>query len=152
LHKQRNSLQHRSLTHRSRLYRKPLFKSFSREGVIVDGTKLATIHGLFFLVSGTWPLINIHSFQRITGPKTDLWLVKTVGLLIAVIGLNLMLDSYRNNVSFETAVLAATSSLSLALIDVVYATKKTISRIYLLDAAVELSLVMGWAWVVTSWW
>jgi hypothetical protein len=35
-------------------------------------------------MTGLWPLVSIGTFQQVTGPKTDLWLVKTVGVLIAV--------------------------------------------------------------------
>ena len=42
--------------------------------------------GLFYLTSGIWPLIDMPSFEAVTGRKTDKWLVKTVGLLVAVSG------------------------------------------------------------------
>lgn len=38
--------------------------------------------GLFYLTSGIWPLIDMPSFEAVTGRKTDKWLVKTVGLLL----------------------------------------------------------------------
>jgi hypothetical protein len=41
---------------------------------------------VFYLVSGLWPLVHLQSFLTVTGPKTDLWLVKTLGVLISVIG------------------------------------------------------------------
>ena len=49
--------------------------------------KLALLQGIFYVATGVWPLIDIVSFQVVTGPKTDLWLVKTVGVLVTVIGL-----------------------------------------------------------------
>lgn len=48
--------------------------------------------GIYFMLAGVWPLVNIHSFEVITGPKVDVWLVKTVGLLVAVIGAVLLLS------------------------------------------------------------
>jgi len=42
--------------------------------------------GLFYLTSGIWPLLDMPSFEAVTGRKTDKWLVKTVGLLVAVSG------------------------------------------------------------------
>jgi 8-oxo-dGTP pyrophosphatase MutT (NUDIX family) len=45
----------------------------------------------FYLLTGIWPLLHIQSFQSVTGPKTDLWLVKTAGVLITVIGAVLMM-------------------------------------------------------------
>ncbi len=47
---------------------------------------VALVQGIYFLVTGIWPLISMRTFLTITGPKTDLWLVKTVGLVLAVIG------------------------------------------------------------------
>lgn len=48
------------------------------------------IQGLYWLVTGLWGLIDIHSFMIVTGPKTDIWLVKTVSVLIVVISLSLL--------------------------------------------------------------
>ena len=36
------------------------------------------------MVFGAWPLVHMRSFEWVSGPKTDHWLVQTVaGLLIA---------------------------------------------------------------------
>ena len=44
--------------------------------------------------TGIWPLLDIESFQDVTGSKTDLWLVRTVGVLVAVIdGVVLLADA-----------------------------------------------------------
>ena len=75
---------------------------------------------LYFSVTGPWPLIDIQSFQDVTGEKTDHWLVYTVALL------------------------GLASAAVLASIDVIFVTRKTISPIYLGDAAVELVFVFGW--------
>jgi hypothetical protein len=45
--------------------------------------RLAARQGVYYLLTGVWPLPSIGSFQRVTGPKTDLWLVRTVGVLVA---------------------------------------------------------------------
>ncbi len=47
---------------------------------------IALAQGIYFLISGIWPILNMRTFLKITGPKTELWLVKTVGLLVAAIG------------------------------------------------------------------
>lgn len=47
---------------------------------------VAALQGLFYLATGVWPLIHIDSFLAVTGSKTDLWLVYTVGLLVSVVG------------------------------------------------------------------
>jgi len=38
------------------------------------------------MVIGIWSLVSIGSFQKVTGPKTDVWLVKTVGVLVIGVG------------------------------------------------------------------
>ncbi|NLX11379.1 MAG: hypothetical protein GXY36_17165 [Chloroflexi bacterium] len=109
---------------------------------------LALLQGAFFAVTGIWPLISPGTFQKVTGPKVDFWLVKTVGILIAVIGSALMLDGGKRRVTSSTRLLAVGSSLGLAAIDVYYAGVRRISPVYLLDAVAELAL--AGAWIVTG--
>ena len=108
---------------------------------------LAAIQGAYFFVTGVWPLVSIGTFQLVTGPKTDLWLVRTVGVLITVIGAVLLLAAKRRAVTPEVALLAVGSALGLAAIDIIYVTARVIAPIYLADAAAELLLVAAWAFV-----
>jgi hypothetical protein len=39
--------------------------------------------GIFYLLTGIWPLVSTNTFQKVTGPKQDLWLVRTAGVWIA---------------------------------------------------------------------
>ena len=100
--------------------------------------------GVYYASTGAWPLVHMRSFLRVTGPKTDLWLVRTVGLLILVIGATLTLAGIRRQVSPETVRLAIGAALALAGIDVVYAAAGRISKIYLLDAVAEVALLLLW--------
>ncbi|HET8631948.1 MAG TPA: hypothetical protein VFL91_31365 [Thermomicrobiales bacterium] len=106
---------------------------------------LALAQGAYYLLTGVWPLVSIGTFQRLTGPKADRWLVKTVGVLVAASGGALLSAGRRRRLTPELAGLAASSAAGLAAIDVVYAAKGRIAPIYLLDALVELALVAGWA-------
>jgi hypothetical protein len=110
--------------------------------------KVALIQGVFYLATGLWPLVDIQSFQLVTGPKTDLWLVKTVGLLVSVVGAALISASRGRRITPEVALLAVGSALSLATIDLVYALSGRISAVYLGDAVVEIGLALLWviAW------
>jgi hypothetical protein len=105
---------------------------------------LGWFQGIFYVLTGVWPLVSIGTFQLVTGPKLDLWLVKTVGLLIAVIGLALLAGAKRRRIGPELVLLAAGSAASLAAVDIVYALSGRISDIYLLDAAVEIPLAVAW--------
>jgi hypothetical protein len=105
---------------------------------------LALVQGVFYAATGLWALVDLDSFMAVTGAKTDRWLVKTVGILVTVIGGVLLVAWRRGGVPFEVALLAIGSALSLATIDVVYVSNGTISPIYLLDAAAEVGLALAW--------
>ncbi len=111
-----------------------------------DAASLVAVgQGLYFAVTGVWPLLHMRSFEAITGPKVDRWLVKTVGLLIAVVGGVLVAAGARRAVTPEIAALATGSAVGLGGIDVVYASAGRISKLYLLDAVAEALLVGVWA-------
>jgi hypothetical protein len=106
---------------------------------------LALVQGIFYLVTGVWPLVSIRSFEAITGPKADRWLVKTAGVLITAIGAALTLAGWRKSVTPELRLLAVGSALGLTGIDVVYVARGRIAKVYLLDALAEVGLVAAWA-------
>lgn len=107
----------------------------------MDGARLlrllAWVQGGFYVATGIWPLLSMTTFETVTGPKTDDWLVKTVGVLVLVIGAVLLAAAARRSFALETVLLAAGSALGLAAVDVVFVAQGTLSPIYLLDAAVE---------------
>ena len=105
---------------------------------------LAILHGVFYAITGIWPLVHIGSFQRVTGPKTDLWLVRTVGLLITVIGIAILAAGYRGTPSTEMVILAVGAPIALIAVDLIYVAAGVIARIYLLDAVVEFALMVAW--------
>lgn len=105
---------------------------------------LAILQGIFYFATGVWPILSIRTFQMVTGPKTDLWLVKTVGALIAVIGLVLTASGLHDRVTFEIVMLATASAAALIIVDINYSLKGVISKIYLLDAVVESVLIVLW--------
>jgi hypothetical protein len=109
----------------------------------------AIVQGGYYLLTGVWALVDIYSFQLVTGPKTDLWLVRTVAVLVAVSGAVLLAAAYRRRISPEIFLLAVGQAIGLAAIDIIYVSMGVISAIYLADAAVEVALVVGWLY---GWW
>jgi hypothetical protein len=105
---------------------------------------LSVGQGIYFLGTGIWSLVSIETFQMVTGPKRDIWLVKTVGAIVSVIGSVLILAGIRRRVTQEVTLLATGSAAALTAIDVVYVAKRRISPIYLLDALAELAMIAGW--------
>ncbi len=108
--------------------------------------RIAQIQAAYFLVTGIWPFLSRRSFEAVTGPKQDYWLVQVVGSLVAVIGASLAAAS-RQDRALETSplqILAIGSAASLGAADVAFAARRRISRIYLADAAAEAALVGAW--------
>lgn len=113
----------------------------------VDGRAVALVQGGYYLVTGVWPLVSLRSFEAVTGPKTDDWLVRTVGVLAATIGGVLTIRAIAGPRNADP-LLGAASAAAFGLVDLVYAGTGRISRIYLADAAVELAF--EGAWLATS--
>jgi hypothetical protein len=106
---------------------------------------IALIQGGFYLATGIWPLVHLPSFEAVTGPKVDGWLVRTVGVIIAVCGAVLMLAGLRRNVGLEAELLGIGNAAGLAGIDIIYVARRRIAPIYLMDALAEILIIAGWA-------
>ena len=106
---------------------------------------LLLAQGVYFFITGVWPVVDMQSFVAVTGPKRDLWLVRTVGLLIAVAGLAMIAAGANSILNAPVLILALGSAAALAAVDIVYVALGTIAKIYLLDAALEIALLLAWA-------
>lgn len=99
--------------------------------------------GAYYVVTGVWAIVHRDSFEMVSGRKRDYWLVRTVGLLAAAIGAALLVSAREERPSPEAAALAVGAGVSFAAVDVVYAARRTISPVYLGDAAVHLLLALA---------
>lgn len=107
---------------------------------------IATLQGIYWSVTGLWPMVHLSSFLWVTGPKKDIWLLYTVSVLILVIGLVLLLAGLRRRVTPEIKGLGIGSALGLIFIDVYYSLQDVISDIYQYDALAEAGLILLWLW------
>lgn len=114
--------------------------------------KLATGQGIFYLAAGLWPVVHYKSFEKVTGPKEDEWLVKTVGLLIAASGAVILGSAMRagenNRLPAETIALGAGHASVLGGVSLYYSAIGRISKIYLLDALTEWAIAGLWVGAV----
>ena len=101
--------------------------------------------GLFYVATGLWPIIHLPSFERVTGPKVDKWLVRTFGGLVAAVGGALIAGAFERRQSRALAILGVGSALALGAADVVYSLRGRISKVYLGDAAAEGAIAATWA-------
>lgn len=102
-------------------------------------------HVAYWLFGALWPLLSMRSFERVTGNKRDEWLVRTVALLMlsVVATLEALRGSRRDERSMR--VLGATSAGALGGVALVGPLVGRISPVYLMDAAVDMTLAVLWA-------
>jgi energy-converting hydrogenase Eha subunit E len=101
--------------------------------------------GWLYLLTGAWPVIHLGSFEAVTGEKYDDFLVRTVGLLLAVIGAALLLALRRRAVTRELLIVTGGTAASLLAIDVIYWALGRLPPIYLVDAVIEAAFVAATA-------
>ncbi len=105
---------------------------------------VAAVQAAYFIPTAALPFTSRRRFEAITGPKSEWWLVLTVASLVGVVGSALALAAQRRPDGAEIVVLGAGSAAALAVIDIVYVVRRRISPIYLVDAAIEGTLLGGW--------
>ena len=108
-------------------------------------TYVGKLQAGYYLSTGIWSVLHRSSFEGLTGRKQDYWLVRTVGLLAASIGLGLYAGSRAGSeVSGDMRVAAIASSVGFAGIDLVEVARRRISPVYLLDLAAQVALLAAW--------
>ena len=96
------------------------------------------------MIFGIWPLVHMPSFEAVSGTKTDQWLVRTVAGLMVVNGLTQLLAARSREGLWLARVVGLGTAGTLGAVDLVYAPGGRISRVYLLDAAVEGVWITAW--------
>jgi hypothetical protein len=109
---------------------------------------LLAVQGAYSLITALWGLVDIESFMDVTGPKTDVWLVKAVSVLIVPLALCLLSVIYINNSIVTAAILGITSAIGLGFIDFYYSLKNVISDVYLADGFMQVFFLIGWLFAI----
>lgn len=102
------------------------------------------VQGLYYVITGIWSLVGVRSFQEVTGPKVDIWLLKTVGVLVTIIGGVLISAGLRRERTPEVTALSIGSAAALAGVSTWYPLRGRISKVYLLDTVAEITLIGLW--------
>lgn len=95
-------------------------------------------------------LADIGSFMLITGTKTDIWLVKTVSVLLLAVSFYFIAHLIIKTNQLPAIVLTATCCFSLACIDFYYTAMKIISSVYFIDGIVQLILLTAWVIIASD--
>ncbi len=110
-------------------------------------TALALIQAGYYAASGLWPLLHLRSHQRVTGVKTDRWLVRSCSLLVLVITVVLGDAAWRGDL-ITAEHLGFSSAIALLLADG-FALSAGMRRIYALDALLQGGFLVAW-WSVSQ--
>lgn len=105
---------------------------------------LLWVQGLYTLITALWGLLHIESFMAVTGSKTDVWLVKTVSVLLVAIAVSLLAFIKEKEQTLPAILLGGLTALGMAGIDIYYHFRDVIRWVYLLDAAAEGLFLAGW--------
>ena len=112
-----------------------------RERIRRAARAVALGQGLYYVASGVWPLVSMRTFEAVTGPKRDRWLVRTVGLLATAFGALLLRDAARSRPDPATGLAGAAAFGTASLW---YWARGRINHAYLLDGLAEAALVGAW--------
>ncbi len=102
--------------------------------------------GLYYLVTGLWPIIHLSSFEVVTGPKASIFLLYMISFLTVVIAITLLL-SFNKEKSREIIFLSLASPLAFMINEVLF--RGQIRGIYFLDFAIEvifIALILFGVW------
>jgi hypothetical protein len=103
---------------------------------------MALGQGVALIGLGAWPIASMSTFERVTGPKHDDWLVRTVGGLCVAIGTGLVVGSGR---ATNVRPLGVATAATFLVTDVVGVRSGRLRPVYLLDAVAEGAIIAGWA-------
>lgn len=109
---------------------------------------LLWIQGLYTLLTALWGLLDIDSFMAVTGPKNDIWLVKTVSVVLLAIAATLITYLFIQGDPLPAMVLGLLTSAGLAAIDFYYSSRKVISPVYALDGIAEVVFALVWLYLL----
>ena len=104
----------------------------------------------YIMVTAVWPILDIETFMAITGRKTDLWLVKTVGALLIPVATCLSSYLFIGSDRRPALVLGTLTSISFIIIDFHYALNDIISDVYLVDGVIQLLFLLAWGLLVIN--
>jgi hypothetical protein len=108
---------------------------------------LIWIQGLYTLLTALWGMIDIDSFMAVTGPKADIWLVKTVSVLLIPIVVCLFSGLAFRMPALPVILVAASTCAGLAFLDFYYTGNGTIRWIYAVDGVIETVFLLVWIYL-----
>ncbi|MBT1699198.1 hypothetical protein KK083_20040 [Fulvivirgaceae bacterium PWU4] len=111
---------------------------------------LLIVQAAYIFLTALWPIVDIRSFMAVTGYKTDIWLVKTVGALLIPVALTLVMYLYIRTDRRPAFLLGSGTAAAFICIDFYYALTDVISDIYLADGFPEIVFLVCWLYIAIA--
>jgi hypothetical protein len=106
--------------------------------------KILYVQGFYLIILGLWPIVNIDGFMIYTGQKTDIWLVRTFGAMLACEGLCFIITGILREIAFPMLILAFLNSVLLLFVDMHYNFDNVLGESYLVEALFEMIFIVWW--------
>ena len=100
--------------------------------------------GIYTFITAVWPIVDLESFMLVSGYKTDIWLVKTVSILLLAVSVCLLINTSAVHPTLPIIMLALLVAVAIAYVDFYYSLNGTISKIYMADGFVEILFIISW--------
>ncbi|MFJ8668884.1 hypothetical protein [Streptomyces sp. NPDC093600] len=123
---------------------RPAPEGGSRGSSLVRPVAVARAQGVFNIVGGLWPVVSLRTFERVYGAKTDKWLQRTSGALLATAGYSMLRAGSTPAGVRHARRIGVGTALTFLAIDLVYVPRRTIPATYLMDAAKEIAWLAAW--------
>ena len=101
--------------------------------------------GLYYIVAGLWPLVDLRSFEALTGPKPDRFVVEATGLLFAASGAALAVGAVARGQDRSSRILSALVPMTSTFVALRH--RPQVRAVYLADAAAQFGMAV---WVTAS--
>lgn len=107
------------------------------------------VQAIYSLITAVWGIVDIDSFMKVTGEKADIWLVKTVSVLLLAISLTLLIHLWLKGKPITAIVLALLTAAGLAAIDFYYTAKNEFKSVYAIDGIAETIFCISWIYLLS---
>lgn len=111
---------------------------------------LIPVQSAYILLTALWGLLHVESFMAVTGPKTDVWLVKTVSALLVPIAICLGTFHFIRTELRPAVVLGSLTAIAFIGIDFYYSLTHVISDVYLADGFLQVVFLILWIRVIAK--
>lgn len=108
---------------------------------------LVIVQAAYTLVTAVWPIFHIQSFMEVSGYKTDIWLVKTVGALLIPVAACLASYLFIKTDKRPALILGSLSAIAFIGVDFYYSLTDVISDVYMVDGFLQIAFLSGWVFI-----